>query len=428
MQFSTSKVQYGKSSNRRINDGNGHLYVTDCILTSACVSEYLGEEIHGHEKLGLDPKKRYGLLRPREEIVKAIDTYNGLPLLDKHIEVTLDEPQEKDRIGNAGTDAVMVGNDLAITIIVGTRAAIDAIEKADKGDPEGKKCLSVGYKYDIVQEDGTFEGKKYQFKMTNIRGNHVALVDEGRVEKAGIADSNINIRNNNFKGLNMKNPVLKMIFGWALDAKACDSSGLEEEIKELKAQAEDEFEGGAKEKKEMLDSMEAKLEEMKKKEAADSAKDNEPEPKKKADDNEPEPKKKADDNEPDPKKKDAEDRAIIAMDEKKIAERASQMAMDMLRANTEVTALCERVIGKLPEHMLYDSAEIKINKTLKIAQEGFDHSSKSMEVKTAILETLANNKKVVRDSNSYAQQFASDNAAVISKSTNPLLNMIKGVN
>jgi hypothetical protein len=287
----------------------------------------------------------------------------------------------------------------------------------------------VGYKYDIVQENGTFKGKQYQFKMTNIRGNHVALVDAGRVDGAQVADSNVNIKNNNFKGMNMKNPVLKMIFGWALDAKACDSESLEKEIKELKAQAEDEFEGGAKEKKEMLDSMEAKLEKIKEKEAADAAKDNEPEPKKKAEDNEPdEPKKKAEDNEPDPKKKDAEDRAIIAMDEKKIAERASQMAMDMLRANTEVTALCERVIGKLPEHMLYDSAESKINKTLKIAQEGFDHSSKSMEVKTAILETLANNKKVVRDSNSYAQQFASDNASVITKSTNPLLNMIKGVN
>lgn len=425
MQYSTTKVQY-KSSNRRTNDGNGHLYVTGCILTSACVSEYLGSEITGYEQFGLDATKRYGVLRPREEIVKAIDTYKGLPLLDIHIAVDPENPQEKLRIGTAGTDAVMEGNDLVNTIIVETRAAIDAIEKADDGDPKGKKCLSVGYKYDIVKEDGVFEDKKYQFKMTNIRGNHVALVDEGRVDGAQIADSNINIKNNNLKGLSMKNAFLKTLFRFALDAKACDSAELEKEIKELKAKAEDEFEGGAAEKKEMLDSMEEKLEKTKAKEAAD----NEPDPKKKAEDNEPdEPKKpKAEDNEPEPKKKEAEDRAIIAMDEKKIAERASQMAMDMMRANTEVTALCERVIGKLPEAMLYDSAESKINKTLKIAQEGFDHSGKSMEVKTAILETLANNKKTVRENTNYAQQFASDNAAVINKSTNQLLNMIKGVN
>lgn len=430
MQYSTTQVQYGKSSNRRINDGNGHLYVTDCILTSACVSEYKGKEIQGYEQLGLDAEKRYGVLRPREEIVKAIDTYKGLPLLDQHIAISPEEPQKKLRVGTAGTDAVMAGNDLMNTIIVETKDAIDAIEKADEGDPKGKKCLSVGYKYDIVKEDGTFEGKKYQFKMTNIRGNHVALVDMGRVDGAQIADSNINIKNNYYKGLTMKHGLIKTLLNLIMDGKACDSEGLEKEMKELKSKANDEFEGGAEEKKEMLDSMEEKLTEMKKKEAADkAAKDNEPEPKKKAEDNEPdEPKKKAEDNEPDPKKKEAEDRAIIAMDEKKIVEKAAQMAMDMMRANTEATALCERVIGKLPEAMLYDSAETKINKTLKIAQEGFDHSGKSIDVKTAILETLANNKKAVRDNTNYAQQFASDAASVVTKSTNPLFNLIKGVN
>lgn len=430
MQYSTNEVQYGKNSNRRINPGNNHLYVTDCVLTSACVSEYKGKEINGWEQFGLEPEKIYGVLRPREEIEKAIDTYKGLSLLDKHIGVTTEIPQDKFWLGTIGTDARMEGNDLLNTVVLWKQEAIDAIEKADEGDPNGKKCLSVGYKYDIVKEDGTFEDKKYQFKMTNIRANHVALVDKGRVDGAQIADRSININNNYLKGISMKHTLLKTLFSWALDAKMCDSSELEKEIKEVKAKANDEFEGGAEEKKEMLDSMEEKLSEMKKKEAADkAAKDNEPEPKKKAEDNEPEePKKKAEDNEPEPKKKEAEDRAIIAMDEKKIAEKASQMAMDMMRANTEVTALCERVIGKLPESMLYDSAESKINKTLKIAQEGFDHSTKSMEVKTAILETLANNKKAVRDNNNYAQQFASDSAAVVSKSTNPLLNLIKGVN
>ncbi len=430
--YAINAITFGKNSNRHINPGNDHLYVTDCILTSACVSEYKGEEIQGWQQFGLDANKRYGVLRPREEIAKAIDTYKGLPLLDKHIAISPEDPQENLRVGTAGTDAVMEGNDLVNTIIVETRGAIDAIEKADKGDPNGKKCLSVGYKYDIVKEDGTFDGKKYQFKMINIRANHIALVDKGRVDEAQIADQSINTKNNYLKGLSMKNTFLKTLFSWALDAKMCDSSELEKEIKEVKSKANDEFEGGAEEKKEMLDSMEEKLGEMKKKEAADkAAKDNEPkEPKEPgAKDNEPEPKKpEAKDNEPEPKKKDAEDRAIIAMDEKKIAEKASQMAMDMLRTNTEVTALCERVIGKLPEAMLYDSAEIKINKTLKIAQDGIDYSGKSIEAKTAVLETLANNKKTVRDSINYSQQFASDTAATVSKSTNPLFNLIKGVN
>ena len=426
MQYGTNKIQYG--SNRRINEGNGHLYVSDCVITSACVSEYLGKEIQGYEDFGLEPNKLYGVLRPYEEIEKSLETYKGLPLLDKHIPISAEHPHEEEWLGTVGTDAKLNGNNLLNTVVIWKQIAIDAINDADKGDKKnGKKCLSVGYGYNIVKEDGIFEGKQYQFKMTNIKGNHVALVDDGRVPDAQIADNAINF--NYLKGLNMKkNGLLTTLFNWAMDAKMKDSAELEKEIKELKAKADDEFEGGAEEKKEMLDNMGSKLEEMKAKEAKDEAESKaEPEKEKEAKD-EAESKAEAEKEEKERKEKKAEDRAIIAMDEKKIAEKASQMAMDMLRANTEVTALCERVIGKLPESMLYDNVDGKINKTLKIAQPNMNYDSKSLEVKTAILETLANNKHAVRQTD-YAKQYATDSVnamdAIIEKSTNPLLNMLR---
>ena len=421
MQYSTNKIQYG--SNRRINEGNGHLYVSDCVITSACVSEYLGEEIQGYEDFGLDPNKPYGVLRPYEEIEKALETYKGLPLLDIHIPISAERPHEEEWLGTVGTDARLDGNNLLNTVVVWKQEAIDAINNADKGDKKnGKKCLSVGYGYDIIKEDGIFEGKQYQFKMTNIKGNHVALVDDGRVPDAQIADSAINF--NYLKRLNMKkNGLITTLFNWALDAKMKDSSELEKEMKELKAKADDEFEGGAEEKKEMLDNMNCKLEEMKEKEAKDSAYEEKKEAKDEA-----ESKAEAEREEKERKEKKAEDRAIIAMDEKKIAEKASQMAMDMMRANTEVTFLCEKVIGKLPESMLYDSAEIKINKTLKIAQPKMNYDSKSLEVKTAILETLANNKQAIRETD-YVKQYAADSVnamdSALEKSTNPLLKMLR---
>jgi hypothetical protein len=421
MQYSTNKIQYG--SNRRINEGNGHLYVSDCVITSACVSEYLGKEIQGYEDFGLEPNKLYGVLRAYKEIEKALETYKGLPLLDKHIAISAERPHEKEWLGTVGTDAKLDGNNLLNTVVIWKQEAIDAINNADKGDKKnGKKCLSVGYGYDIVKEDGIFEGKQYQFKMTNIKGNHVALVDDGRVPDAQIADSAINF--NYLKRLSMKkNSLLTTLFNWAMDAKMKDSNELEKEMKELKAKADDEFEGGAEEKKEMLDSMESKLEEMKKKEAKDS----EPEKEKEAKD-EAESKAEAEKEEKERKEKKAEDRAIIAMDEKKIAEKASQMAMNMIRANTEVTALCERVIGKLPESMLYDSIDSKINKALKIAQPNMSYDNKSLEVKTAILETLANNKHAIRQTD-YAKQYAADSIntmdSALEKSTNPLLKMLR---
>jgi hypothetical protein len=418
------KITYAQNSERSINPGNGHLYVTNCVLTSACVSEYLGSEIQGYESFGLDPAKRYGVLRPLEEIKKALNTYNGLSLLDKHIVVDAETPHQKEWIGTIGTEAIIKGNDLLNTVVVWLQDAINDITLADEGSAKGKKDLSVGYGYDIVEESGNFEGKPYQFKMTNIRGNHVALVDDGRVPNAQIADSNINL-----KGFKMKKMgLLTTLFGWAMDAKMRDSTELEKEIKEMKSKAADEFEGGMEEKENMVDSMEKKLEEMKAKEAAKDSKTKCDTKEEKMEDSEEE-----DPKEPrskDKKAKDSEEKEhmedqAIAMDEQKIAQKASQLAMDMMQENVKITALCESVIGRLPDAMLYDSASIKINKTLKIAQKDIDYSNKSTDVKIAVLETLAMNKQNKRQES--IMQFSNDSAIPANHtSTNSLFNLIKG--
>ncbi|MGL4208824.1 MAG: DUF2213 domain-containing protein, partial [Candidatus Adiutrix sp.] len=50
-------------------------------------------------------------------------------------------------------------------------------------------CLSAAYMFDPVFEKGEFKGEHYDFIMTNIRGNHVALVDEGRAgPEVAVAD------------------------------------------------------------------------------------------------------------------------------------------------------------------------------------------------------------------------------------------------
>lgn len=40
--------------------------------------------------------------------------------------------------------------------------------------------LSCGYEADIVKEDGTFQGEEYDHRQTNIKYNHIALVQRGR--------------------------------------------------------------------------------------------------------------------------------------------------------------------------------------------------------------------------------------------------------
>ena len=59
-------------------------------------------------------------------------------------------------------------------LTVWDRAAIDAIEDGSFRE------LSCAYRYDPDFTPGSYEGTPYDFIMRNIRGNHVALVEEGR--------------------------------------------------------------------------------------------------------------------------------------------------------------------------------------------------------------------------------------------------------
>ena len=42
--------------------------------------------------MGLDPLKKYRLLRHPEELAKAAPTFNGIPILDQHVPITVDYP------------------------------------------------------------------------------------------------------------------------------------------------------------------------------------------------------------------------------------------------------------------------------------------------------------------------------------------------
>lgn len=58
-------------------------------------------------------------------------------------------------------------------LVVSDEKAIEAIEK-------GTVELSCGYEADVIPEKGVFDGEEYDHRQTNIRYNHVALVERGR--------------------------------------------------------------------------------------------------------------------------------------------------------------------------------------------------------------------------------------------------------
>jgi hypothetical protein len=162
------------SATRRRVDENGFLHVSLSHISKEIVNPYYGREIPGCEELGLDPERIYQGYRSGAELAKGADTFNGLPILMGHHAESADNPQKEHRVGSLGTDAAFNAPYLDNSLIITDADAIKAIESGRAVE------LSSAYRYDPVFEPGEFGGEAYDFIMTNIRGNHVALVEEGR--------------------------------------------------------------------------------------------------------------------------------------------------------------------------------------------------------------------------------------------------------
>lgn len=188
-------------------DANGYLHVANSHISKETVNPYYGSEIMElGEGLKLDPDKIYYGYRPGAELEKAAATFNGLPLLFEHHFDSAEEPQKEHRVGSLGTDAAFNAPYLDNSLIITDAKAIIAIENGDY------KELSSAYRYTPDFTTGEFEAQKYDFIMRDIVGNHVALVQEGRVGRdVAVADSQIKNKGEN-KGMDkMKELIGKLM-------------------------------------------------------------------------------------------------------------------------------------------------------------------------------------------------------------------------
>ncbi len=167
-------VAFDAAPSQRATDENGFLHVGASHITKATVNPYYGREIPGWREAGLDPEAVYYGLRDPEELQASLETWAGLPLHIEHHIDSADEPEKLTRVGAVGTGAVWNPPYVDASLTVWDRAAIEAIEDGSFRE------LSCAYRYDPDFTSGTHEGVAYDFIMRNIRGNHVALVEEGR--------------------------------------------------------------------------------------------------------------------------------------------------------------------------------------------------------------------------------------------------------
>ena len=168
-------------------DRNGHLIVERTIITKASVNPYFGREIPNYESLGLEPDKIYNLLRDPKELEKALSSFKGVQLLIKHTPVSADDPHNDLTVGSVGTDIEVEGNDVYASLRVFDKYAIELIESGKLQE------LSAGYSYTADMTPGEFNGQGYDGVMRNIHGNHVALVERGRIGRDAIISDGLPI-------------------------------------------------------------------------------------------------------------------------------------------------------------------------------------------------------------------------------------------
>ena len=159
---------------KRHKDVNGYLHVEVSPLTKETVNPYYGREIPGWEDEGLDPEKIYYGYRAGDELKKALNTFNGIPVLDEHKLDSAERPLKEERVGFTGTSAAWEAPYIMNALIITDAAAIELIESNKQRE------LSASYRYKPVFNSGYFNGEKYDFIMTDIQANHIALVAEGR--------------------------------------------------------------------------------------------------------------------------------------------------------------------------------------------------------------------------------------------------------
>jgi hypothetical protein len=158
----------------RSRDENGYLRVAVSNISKAAVNGYLGSEIPNCEQLGLDPTRMYQLLRDPDELEKAAPTFNGVPILNRHIPVAAEKPPKEAIIGAFGTDAEFKKPFLRNSLVVWDASSIAGIETGDQRE------ISCAYRYDPDMTPGTFQGAPYDGVMRNLRANHGAIVPDGR--------------------------------------------------------------------------------------------------------------------------------------------------------------------------------------------------------------------------------------------------------
>ena len=154
-------------------DDNGFWLIEDNPVSIEGVYPYLGKTIDAR----LEPDRIYQVYRPFEELSnpETLKSFDGIPFIDDH-EMLGEGFTPADKRPAAG---VMMNPRAENGML---RADLKIFSEGMKDKiAGGKKELSLGYQCSYQLKRGVWNGKPYDAIQRDLRGNHIALVDKGRM-------------------------------------------------------------------------------------------------------------------------------------------------------------------------------------------------------------------------------------------------------
>ncbi|MGH2638449.1 MAG: DUF2213 domain-containing protein, partial [Rhabdochlamydiaceae bacterium] len=117
-------------------------------------------------------------LRHPDEVFKvdSLDSMKMIPVTNGHPQERLVSAENAKRlaIGYTGETITQDGEFVLSNLLITDLASVkDVTEK-------NRKELSLGYTVDLIPEEGSYNGQPYDFRQTNIKYNHLSIVDNAR--------------------------------------------------------------------------------------------------------------------------------------------------------------------------------------------------------------------------------------------------------
>ncbi len=191
-------------------DPNGFLVVKGCPLSTFGVFDYSAGQIG----LPGDPNRIVKVFRPEYAVSdpEAVNSFKNVPLVDEHEMLSgFDDDQQNADPDEKGVSGILTGNVyykkpwMLGDIKVFSRGMKDKVLAKIKDD------LSLGFGCKYRLEPGNWNGQDYEVVQDHIRGNHLALVDDGRIPGARVLDGlcfdHLNFDKISHKGTQMKKPI-----------------------------------------------------------------------------------------------------------------------------------------------------------------------------------------------------------------------------